>query len=126
VPAVREPDVRVVDALVGRPERLTLLERHVTAVTLPRGVHDGACWLFHVILWPGCRRWRGGRPATPVRGLAGRCLSVVLRLLQLGRHLHGVCGSDASTLQLINPWADTARAKPRVFAINTGAEAQAS
>jgi hypothetical protein len=32
-----EADVVVVDALVGWPERLVLLERHVAPVALPRG-----------------------------------------------------------------------------------------
>jgi hypothetical protein len=37
VPAVGEADVMVVDSLVGPPERLTLLERHVPPIVLPRG-----------------------------------------------------------------------------------------
>jgi hypothetical protein len=41
VPAMREADIGVVDALVGRPEYLALLEQHITAVTLPRGASDG-------------------------------------------------------------------------------------
>jgi hypothetical protein len=56
VPAVGEPDVRVVDALVGRPKLLALLERHVPAVTVPLGAHDDAGWPHDVVLRP--RRWR--------------------------------------------------------------------
>jgi hypothetical protein len=40
VPSVGEADVVVVDALVGRPERLALLERHVPPIVLPRGEGD--------------------------------------------------------------------------------------
>jgi hypothetical protein len=52
---VKEADIGVVDALVGYLERLALLERHVTAVTLPRGWSDDARWTRHVILRPGRR-----------------------------------------------------------------------
>jgi hypothetical protein len=118
VPAVGEADVMVVDTLVGRPERLTLLKRHVVPIALPRGRgrHVDGRLLPHVILQPGrgrqlaqerrrwvirCswasrRQWRGRRPAAPARATARRCLVVILHLLQPGRHLHGAGAGSGS------------------------------
>jgi hypothetical protein len=75
VPDVGEYDVRVIDAFVGLPELLALLERHVPAVTLPPGARDDARWPRDIILRPGRwrklvqerRRWRGGRHAAAAR-----------------------------------------------------------
>jgi hypothetical protein len=56
VPAVGEGDVGVVDALVCRPERIALLERHVAPIALPRwGRIDGRP-SPHIILRPGHQR----------------------------------------------------------------------
>jgi hypothetical protein len=71
---------------------------HVPAVMLLPGTRgNGARWPHGVVLRPGRRRqlaqerhrWRGWRLAVAARGAARRRLVVVLRLLQLGRHLHG-------------------------------------
>jgi hypothetical protein len=67
VSAVAEADIVVVDALVGRPERLALLERHVAPIALPRERErcDGHP-PPHVVLQPGCWNAEGGQ--TAVRG----------------------------------------------------------
>jgi hypothetical protein len=118
VPAVGEPGVGVVDALVGRPKLLALLERHVPAVMVLLRAHDDAGWPRDIVLWP--RRWRKlaqerrwwrlGKPTAAAHGAARRSFSVVLRILHLGRHLHGAgcrgsyggpCESDDRACQLI-------------------------
>jgi hypothetical protein len=50
VPAMRESDIVVVDAMVGRPELRALLEQHVVAVALPRGACLDAHCPRHIIL----------------------------------------------------------------------------
>jgi hypothetical protein len=50
VPAVGEANIVVVDALVGCPELLALLEWHVAAVVLPRGSRLDVRPSPHVIL----------------------------------------------------------------------------
>jgi hypothetical protein len=47
-----ESGVGVVEALVGCPELLALLERYVPAVTLPPGARDDARWPHDVVLRP--------------------------------------------------------------------------
>jgi hypothetical protein len=47
---VGDGDIGVVDALVGLLERLTLLLRHVPAVTLGPGACDDARWPRDVVL----------------------------------------------------------------------------
>jgi hypothetical protein len=132
----------VVDAPVGLPQLLALLERHVSAVTLPPGARDDARWPRQVILWPRRRRklaqerrrWWGRRPVAEVHGRARDRLGVVLGLLKPRMHFHGagcvdcgcVCVTDGHAHKLKKAWPATARAGPRAFAINTGAEAQVS
>jgi hypothetical protein len=113
----------VVDALVGLPERLALLLRHLPAVKfLPGTRGDDARWPHDVVLLPGCRRqlaqercrWQGWRPTAAARGAARQRLVVVLRLLQPGRYLHGagsmeeieVVRAGAAPLPLVNAGAE--------------------
>jgi hypothetical protein len=52
VPADKEGDIVVVDALVVPSSLLALLERHVAAVPRLLGRDNDACWPHHIILWP--------------------------------------------------------------------------
>jgi hypothetical protein len=129
---VGESDIGVVDVVVGRPELLTLLERHVLAVTLSARVRDDVRWPRDVVLQLGHwrklaqerHRWQGGRHAVAVavHRAAWQRLGFVFIFFSQDDIFMAQALED---LPVVHAGATTAHPRrPRAFAINAGAEAQ--